>query len=47
MLMDAAQTAVEQKDPSALSYVLAHCGPSDRRIAEKINEMMASFKTGK
>ena len=47
MLMEAAQTALEQKDPAALSYVLAQCGPSERKIAEKINAMISGFKTGK
>ncbi|XP_063994060.1 vacuolar protein sorting-associated protein 16 homolog [Diachasmimorpha longicaudata] len=47
MLTEAAQTAYEQKDSSALTFVLAQCGPSDRSLAEKINGMIVSLKNGK
>ncbi|KAK0096935.1 hypothetical protein PV326_003829 [Microctonus aethiopoides] len=47
MLSEAAQTSYEQKDPSALAFVLAQCGPSDRQLAEKINGMIASLRSGK
>ncbi|XP_043465460.1 vacuolar protein sorting-associated protein 16 homolog [Leptopilina heterotoma] len=47
MLSEAAEIAFEQKDSAALSYVLAHCGTSDRRIAEKINTMIVSLTTNK
>lgn len=44
MLNDAAQTAFEQKDTSALTFVLAQCGPSDRQLIDKINMFLASLK---
>lgn len=47
MLSEAAQIAFEQKDTAALSYVLAYCGTSDRRIAEKINGMIATLTANK
>lgn len=47
MLTEAAQTAYEQKDSSALSFVLAQCGSSDRPLAEKINGMIATLRNGK
>ncbi|XP_012286642.1 vacuolar protein sorting-associated protein 16 homolog [Orussus abietinus] len=47
MLKEAAQTAVEQKDATALSIVQAHCGPSDRQLADTINTMMAGLRHGK
>ncbi|KAF7991263.1 hypothetical protein HCN44_002825 [Aphidius gifuensis] len=47
MLNEAAQIAYEQKDTSALSFVLAQCGTSDRQVAEKINSMIASLRSGK
>lgn len=47
MLLEAAQIALEQKDVSALTYVAAQCGPMDKQIADKINNMIASLRTGK
>ncbi|XP_011305829.1 vacuolar protein sorting-associated protein 16 homolog [Fopius arisanus] len=47
MLSEAAQTAFEQKDSSALSFVLAQCSSSDRPLAEKINGMITSLRNGK
>lgn len=47
MLGEAAQVAYEQKDTSALSFILAQCGTADRQIAEKINGMIASLRSGK
>ncbi|XP_074104817.1 vacuolar protein sorting 16 isoform X2 [Cotesia typhae] len=47
MLVEAAQTAYDQRDSSALSFVLAQCGPSDRLLAEKINGMLTSLRSNK
>ncbi|OXU24054.1 hypothetical protein TSAR_010562, partial [Trichomalopsis sarcophagae] len=47
MLLEAAQTALEQKDLAAMSYVLSRCNASDRRLQEKVSAMMASLKNGK
>ncbi|XP_046492707.1 vacuolar protein sorting-associated protein 16 homolog [Neodiprion pinetum] len=43
MLLEAAQIALEQKDQSALEFVVAQCGPADKHVAEKINAMKASL----
>lgn len=44
MLSEAAKTAFDQKDTSALTFVLAQCGPTDRQLVDKINMYLASFK---
>ncbi|XP_011699104.1 PREDICTED: vacuolar protein sorting-associated protein 16 homolog [Wasmannia auropunctata] len=44
LLSEAAQTAYEQKDASALTFVLAQCGSSDRQFVDKINMLLASLK---
>lgn len=44
MLNEAVQTAIEQKDVSALTFVLAHCDASDRQLIDKINMYITSFK---
>ncbi|XP_029166053.1 vacuolar protein sorting-associated protein 16 homolog [Nylanderia fulva] len=44
MLSEAAKTAFDQKDTSALTFVLAQCGPTDRQLIDKINMYLASFK---
>lgn len=44
MLNEAAQTAFEQKDTLALTFVLAQCGSSDRQLVEKINVFLTSLK---
>jgi len=43
LLSEAAQTAYEQKDASALTFVLAQCG-SDRQFVDKINMLLTSLK---
>lgn len=47
MLLEAAQTALEQKDLAAMTYVLSRCNASDRRLQEKVSAMLASLKNGK
>ena len=47
MLTEAAQIALEQKDSSALNFVLAQCNSSDRRLQEKINSMITSLRNAK
>ncbi|RLU24437.1 hypothetical protein DMN91_002526 [Ooceraea biroi] len=44
MLNDAAQTAFDQKDSSALTFVLAQCGSSDRQLVDKINMFLTALK---
>ncbi|XP_033327025.1 vacuolar protein sorting 16 [Megalopta genalis] len=44
MLEEAVQTAVEQKDVSALMFILAQCEPSDRLLIDKINKYTTSLK---
>lgn len=44
MLSEAAKTAFDQKDASALTFVLAQCRPTDRQLVDKINMYLASFK---
>jgi len=44
LLSEAAQTAYEQKDASALTFVLAQCGSSDRQFVDKINMLLTSLK---
>ncbi|XP_015590032.1 vacuolar protein sorting-associated protein 16 homolog [Cephus cinctus] len=44
LLVEAAQIALDQKDVSALSFVLAQCSPSDKKLADKINYMITSLK---
>lgn len=44
LLSEAAQTAYEQKDVSALTFVLAQCGSSDRQFVDKINMLLTSLK---
>jgi siroheme synthase (precorrin-2 oxidase/ferrochelatase) len=45
MLLEAAQTALEQKDLAAITFVLACC--NERRLQEKISLMIASLRNGK
>ncbi|XP_015182776.1 PREDICTED: vacuolar protein sorting-associated protein 16 homolog [Polistes dominula] len=44
MLNEAAQTAAEQKDVSALTFVLAQCGQSEKQLIDKINILIKSIK---
>jgi hypothetical protein len=44
MLNEAAQTAFDQKDGSALTFVLAQCGSSDRQLVDKINMFLTTLK---
>ncbi|XP_070168587.1 vacuolar protein sorting-associated protein 16 homolog [Polyergus mexicanus] len=44
MLSEAAKTAFDQKDTSALTFVLAQCGSTDKQLVDKINMYLASFK---
>ncbi|XP_031845297.1 vacuolar protein sorting 16 [Nomia melanderi] len=44
MLDEAAQTAKEQKDDTALSFILAQCEPTDTLLIDKINMFKASLK---
>ncbi|XP_011644142.1 vacuolar protein sorting-associated protein 16 homolog [Pogonomyrmex barbatus] len=44
LLSEAAQTAYEQKDIAALTFVLAQCGTSDRQFVDKVNMLLASLK---
>lgn len=44
MLNEATQTAAEQKDVSALTFVLAQCGPSEKQLIDKINMLITSIK---
>lgn len=43
MILEAAQTALEQKDSAALTFVMAHCG-NDARLQERVNGMIATLK---
>ncbi|XP_078037953.1 vacuolar protein sorting 16 [Augochlora pura] len=45
MLEEAVQTAVEQKDVSALIFILAQCEPHDRLLIDKINKYTTSLKS--
>lgn len=47
MLLEAAQIALEQKDVSALTFVVAQCGPKDKRVADIINGMIVGLRSGK
>lgn len=44
MLSEAAQTAFDQKDTSALTFVLAQCGSSDKQLVDKINMYLSALK---
>ncbi|XP_053980459.1 vacuolar protein sorting-associated protein 16 homolog [Hylaeus anthracinus] len=44
MLNEAVDVAVEQKDASALTFVLAQCEPSNRQLIDKINMFLTSFR---
>ncbi|XP_029034323.1 vacuolar protein sorting-associated protein 16 homolog [Osmia bicornis bicornis] len=44
MLNEAVQTAVEQKNVSALKFVLAQCNASDRQLIDKINMYITSLE---
>lgn len=46
MFVDAASTALEQKDLTAMNFILACSNTADARTQEKIREMMASLKSG-
>ncbi|KAL0113797.1 hypothetical protein PUN28_012729 [Cardiocondyla obscurior] len=45
LLSEAAQTAYEQKDTAALTFVLAQCSSSDRQFIDKINMLLSSLKS--
>lgn len=47
MLPEAAQSAFEQSDVAALTFVLAQCGSSNKELSDKINGMIASLWSGK
>ena len=47
MLMEAAQTALEQKDVSAMNFVLANCKPTDKAMQDKISAMLLSLRSNK
>jgi len=44
ILNEAAQTAFDQKDSSALTFVLAQCGSSDKQLVDKINMFLTTLK---
>lgn len=44
MLNEAVQVAVEQKDVTALTFLLAHCESTDRQLIAKINMHITSLK---
>lgn len=44
MMNEAVQTAIEQKDVNALTYLLGQCETTDRQLIDKINMYITSFK---
>lgn len=44
MINEAVQTAVEQKDIMALTFLLAQCETTDRQLIDKINMHITSLK---
>lgn len=46
MYIDAASTALEQKDLTAMNFVLACSNAADVRTQEKIRDMITSLKSG-
>lgn len=44
MINEAVQTAMEQKDVNALTFLLAQCEATDRQLIDKINMYITSLK---
>ncbi|XP_014227020.1 vacuolar protein sorting-associated protein 16 homolog [Trichogramma pretiosum] len=44
MFLEAAQVAVEQKDPNAMDFVMANCKNADKSLQDRISAMMISLR---